>query len=106
MVEIVGEHDDVDVIVGGKSLGVMDAADDYVLAECDLQDLIGETAAKWPNGLVLQIHSSDGFQTYLFHELNVVANDEAVALDFVCHTYNKYWEGHYGLAVFLDTLRQ
>lgn len=106
MVEILRENDGLYVVVGGKSIDIMDAADDYLLAECDLNDLDSETAAKWPEELVLQNHSSDGFGTYLFHELHIVANDDSIALDFVCHTYNKFWEGHYGLGVFLDTLRQ
>jgi hypothetical protein len=106
MAEIVREGKVLDVIIGGKSIGIMDASDDYVLAECALGDLEGETAARWPEELVLLIHSPDGFITYLFHELQIVANDDSVALDFICHTYNKYWEGHYGLSVFLDTLRQ
>lgn len=106
MAEIVHQDDQLDVLIGGKSISVIDAADDYVLAECELAELDGERAGTWPKELVLQIHSTDGFGTYFFHELHIVANDDSVALDFVCHTPNKYWEGHYGLAAFIQALSE
>lgn len=104
MPEIIRYDDDIEVTINGKSLDIFDATDDYVLAECDLSDIDGETAKKWPNELVLKIHSENGFGTYFFYELNLVSSEDSVALDFICHTPNKYWEGHYGLAVFIQAL--
>ncbi len=106
MLEIVNHEDEIDVLVDGKSLAVLDAADGYVLAECDLADLDGQAASKWPDELVLRIHSENGFGTFFFHELNVVASGDTVALDFICHTPNKYWEGHYGLTAFMQTMSE
>lgn len=83
---------------------ILDAAEDYVLAECELEDLADDSADNWPDELVLKVHSRDGFGTYFFHDLDIVASDDSVALDFICHTPNKYWEGHYGLAAFIQAL--
>ncbi len=104
MPKIVQEDNELDVYIGGKSIDVLDASEDYVLAECQLADLCGECAVEWPKELILKIHSEDGFGTYFFHELDIVATDDSVALDFICHTPNKYWEGHYGLAAFIHAL--
>src|SRR5260370_2874547 len=106
MVEILYEDDDLDVLIGGRSIGILDTAENYVLAECELEALVDEHAGKGPAELELQVQSSDGFGTYFFHELHIVANDDSVALYFVCHTPHKYCEGHYVLAAFIDALRE
>ena len=105
MIEVQREPDDVTVLISGKEAGVLDAGDDYVLAECDLADLAIEATQPFPDGLTLEIHSEDGFGTYLFHELHLSAGKDGVELAFQCHTPNKYWEGQYGLATFLAAIR-
>ena len=106
MIHIDREDDELVVLIGDKPIDLLDATDDCVLAECELAELDGEHATAWPHDLVIQIRSQDGFGSYFFHELHIVAHDGSVALDFVCHTPNKYWEGHYGLAAFIQALNQ
>lgn len=106
MIEVIHEDDDMYVLISGKGIEILDATDDYIFAECSLTELEGERAGIWPKQLVVQIQSQDGFGTCFFHELNIVGNDDSVALDFICHTPNKYWEGHYGLSTFIQALSQ
>ncbi len=105
MIEIQRDKDEVSVLISGKRVVILDAGDDYVLAECDLADLGAEAAQPFPVGLSLQIHSEDGFGTYLFHELYLSWGSDGVELAFCCHTPNKYWEGQFGLATFLAAIR-
>lgn len=105
MIEVQREDDDVAVLVGGKHVEILDAGDDYILTQCDLADLANKAAQALPNDLTLQIHSEDGFGTYLFHELELSADQNGTALSFRCHTPNKYWEGQHGLATFLAAVR-
>jgi hypothetical protein len=105
MIEVQREADDVAVLISGKEIGVLDAGDDYVLAECDLADLANEASQPFPEGLTFEIHSEDGFGTYMFHELHLSGDTDGVELAFRCHTPNKYWEGQYGLATFLAAIR-
>lgn len=106
MAEIIRENDDsIYVIVGGKSFEIEDVNGDSVIAECSIDDLGDEIVGTWPEELTLRIHSENGFGTYFFHELHVGAHKGNVVLDFLCHTPNKYWEGHYGLAAFIQALR-
>lgn len=105
MIEVHRENEDVTVLIGGKDTEILDAGDDYVLAQCDLADLANEAAHALPGGLTIQIHSEDGFGTFLFHELDLTADQNGLALSFRCHTPNKYWEGQFGLATFLAAIR-
>lgn len=105
MIEVHREVDDVTVLISGKEVDVEDAGEDYVLAECDLADLVDEAVQPFPDELTLQIQSEDGFGTFFFHELELSAVAEGVELAFRCHTPNKYWEGQYGLATFIAAIR-
>lgn len=105
MIEVYRDDDEVAVAIGGKQIGILDAGDDYILAECDLADLANEAAQALPDDLTIQIHSQDGFGTYMFHELDLAADQNGLALSFRCHTPNKYWEGQFGLAAFLAAVR-
>jgi hypothetical protein len=105
MFEVRNNDEELAVLLSGKELNVLDAGDDYILAECSLDDLIAEPASALPSELQVEIHSEDGFGTYFFHELVLAHNTDGVALAFRCHTPNKYWEGQYGLATFLAALR-
>jgi len=60
----------------------------------------------YPDNLITRVHSVDGFDTYLFYELEISQNEDGVNLQFICHTPNKYWEGRWGLATFLDAIRK
>jgi len=104
MIEILRELDDVAVLISGIETEILDAGEDFVLAEASLEELGGETAGNFPSDLTIQIHSEDGFGTYFFHELEILAVGGKTAIDFVCRTPNKYWEGHYGLAAFIQSI--
>jgi Restriction endonuclease len=105
MIEVQRDTGEVSVLISGKEVEILDAGDDYVLAERDLAHLATEAAQPFPVGLSLEIHSEDGFGTYLFHELLLTGGTDGVELAFRCHTPNKYWEGQFGLATFLAAIR-
>jgi len=104
MIELSIDGEEPVVEIGGREVEVVDAADDYVLAECDLNDLADDTAAAFPESLRLQVRSEDGFGTYFFHELHLSHAPAGVAIAFQCHTPNKYWEGRFGLATFVTAI--
>lgn len=106
MIELIESEDDCTVLVDGKEIGLLDAGDDYVLGECDLADLENVSATSFPEKLTIQIQSPEGFGTYFFHELRLTNHDGGIALDFVCHTPNKYWEGRYGLASMITSINK
>jgi len=58
-----------------------------------------------PKGLVIEIHSEDGFGTFFFDEVHVSGVPDGVTVAFRCHTPNKYWEGQFGLATFIAAIR-
>jgi hypothetical protein len=105
MIEVRGDSDDLAVLISGTEASILDADEDHILAECKLSDLAGEQAQTLPRGLDLKIHSEDGFETYLFHEVHLSEAPDGMALSFHCHTPNKYWEGQYGLATYLAAIR-
>ena len=105
MIEVNRDNDDLAVFIGGEELDILDAGDDFILAECDLADLANEASQALPDDLTLQIHSEDGFGTYFFHELELSAGQNGTTLSFKCHTPNKHWEGQFGLATFLAAIR-
>lgn len=105
MIEVKRDNDDVAVTIGGADAEILDAGDDYILAQCVLEDLKNEASQTLPKELTVQIHSEDGFGTFFFHELELSADDNGTSLSFRCHTPNKYWEGQFGLATFLAAIR-
>jgi hypothetical protein len=105
MIEVSGDNDNPVVLISGKEAEVLDANEDFILAECDLSDLSGEPSQALPKGLRLEIHSEDGFGTYFFYEAHISAAQDGVAVAFHCHTPNKYWEGKFGLATFIAAIR-
>lgn len=106
MIESKRENDDVEVFISGKVAEIHDAGDDFVRAGCSLADLANEHAHPLPAGLQLEVHSDDGFGTFFFHELVISPHVDGVALEFCCHTPNKYWEGRYGLATFITAINE
>jgi len=106
MIETKREYDEVQVFISGKDIDIQDEGDGYILAECSLADLADEQAHPLPAGLQLEIHSDDGFGTFFFHDLLISPHADGVALEFRCHTPNKYWEGRYGLATFITAINE
>src|SRR6202007_3214951 len=105
MIKVRMENEEVIVEVAGSEIEVLDSTDDYIIAECKLDQLKDEVAAEFPDGLHLQVQSEDGFNTFFFHESILSRADQGVSLQFRCHTPNKYWEGQFGLATFLAAVR-
>src|SRR5437762_658869 len=54
--------------LGGTSLDIHDVADGMIFAECEQVALANATFAGLPASLDLQVHSTDGFGTFIFHE--------------------------------------
>jgi hypothetical protein len=105
MIEVRSEKNVLAVLISGKEIEIIDTDGEGIIAECSLSDLVGEEVKPFPSGLNLQIHSEDGFGTFLFHELNLSTASDVMALNFYSHTPNKYWEGQYGLATYLAAVR-
>jgi len=105
MIQVQRENDDVAVLISGKEVEIMDAGEDFILAQCNLSDLANEQCQAFPEGLQLEIHSEDGFGTYFFYEVHLSGAAEGMAVAFCCHTPNKYWEGQFGLAAFVAAIR-
>jgi hypothetical protein len=102
MIEVKREVEDATVFVGGIEAEINEFDENGVFAECDLNQLGKETNSKYPSGLTLTIHGKDGFGTGLFHEADLVGQDDQLVLHFNCLHPNKYWEGRFGLATFLE----
>jgi hypothetical protein len=106
IVRVVRDDDEniEEVVVGDLAAEILDA-NEVVLATCELSQLKGVTFQDFPTDLVLQIDSSNGFDTYLFHELELGVDDGEAWIKFICHHPNKYWEGRWGLATLLAAIR-
>src|SRR5271166_2852751 len=95
------------VLLGDAELEIVDVGDDgHVLVEIDQAELATASFEDFPASLTVQIHSSDGFGMFLFHEAHIFrANDGRLMGEYICHQPNKYWEGAWGLATFLGAIR-
>ena len=63
------------------------------------------TGNEFPEDLILQTSSSDGLETYLFNEIEIVSDAGRPSVRFVCQHPNKYWEGRWSLATYLGAIR-
>lgn len=94
-------------MVGESELEVIEVTEQgQTIAECDQTSLAAASLEGFPATLTLQVHSTDGFGTFLFHEAEIYRNDshELIA-EHICNQPNKYWEGTWGLATFLTAIR-
>jgi len=96
---------DVSVFIDGADLEVVDVGDNHILAECDLNQVAAVPMSEVIEPLVLHMHESSGFGTYLFYEVEVCSKTGAPTVEFICHQPNKFWEGRWGLATFLSAVR-
>jgi hypothetical protein len=100
------DEDDAWVSVGDTEIEVLDASADHVMAECEFAVLGNATFQDFPKQLMLQIHSADGFGTFLFYEAAVSStSDGTLSIEYICHHPNKYWEGTWGLATLLAAIQ-
>lgn len=86
-----------DVTVGDSRAEIFDV-EASITARCDLPQLKTVTADGFPEELILQTAPSDGLETHLFNEIEIVSDDGRPSLRFICQHPNKYWEGRWGLA--------
>ncbi|KDR96793.1 hypothetical protein SAMN02745945_02966 [Peptoclostridium litorale DSM 5388] len=105
-IQLVESEDYIAVLLAEKELSILDCDKDYVLAECNLQDLVGIEIIDFPEKLHLEIHDSKGFETYLFYEVQIKKMDCKMSLEFICHIPNKYWDHKWGLATYLEAIKK
>jgi hypothetical protein len=91
-------------LIGGRELEILDA-DELVRVECDLEHAEKAAVEAFPDKLVLQMRSVDGFRTHLFFEVHVRAEGAGASLAFECRYPNEYWDGRRGLATLLSAIR-
>ena len=92
--------------LGDVELDIIDINEDgQVVAECDYAALTRASLDTFPDALCIKIHSPDGFGTFLFHEAEISKGDGGTLVaDYICIQPNKYWEGTWGLATFLQSI--
>jgi hypothetical protein len=94
--------DEAEVALGDACLDVADILGETAVAECDSSVLDAASLADFPKDLQIRMHSSDGFGTFLFYEMEIYKDDEGSLVScYICHQPNKYWEGKWGLTTFL-----
>jgi len=72
---------DVEDVTVGDSLAQVLDADANITARCDLPQLETVTADDFPENLILPTSSSDGLETDLFNEIEIVSDDGNLRLD-------------------------
>lgn len=74
--------------------------------DCEYESIAEETIDidKFPNDLIIRIHSKTGFNSYLFYESELLKVDNKLRVVLICNQPNKYWEGKYGLSTLLMQL--
>jgi hypothetical protein len=76
-----------------------------VTAECDQSELATASLDDFPDALVLQVRSTDGFGTLLFYEAEIYTDEGQLIAEYICHHPNEYWDGKWGLATFLNAIQ-
>jgi hypothetical protein len=71
----------------------------------EIQDL-KFTFSDYPNWLTIASCSENGFNTFLFHDFEILNENGFKFIDFICDQPNKYWEGKYGLSTLLVTISE
>lgn len=94
-----------ELLYKGKTYELDDIGTPAVL-EIDIHELmtLEFSTEDFIDDLLIQTHSSDGFGTYLFHQLEFYKTENKIEIVFLCRQPNKYWEGQYGLTTFLVAL--
>jgi hypothetical protein len=94
-------------LLGDTELEPIDIPEDgHLIAECEHAALATASFEAFPEALTVQVDSSDGFGTFLFHEAEIYRDHQGQLIaEHICHQPNKYWEGTWGLATFLRAIR-
>ncbi|AFM13966.1 hypothetical protein [Turneriella parva] len=70
----------------------------------NIADFVTWAQGDFPENCSCDFHDESGFDTYLFHELNISRGlAEELRFEFICQYPNKYWEGKWGLSTYLST---
>lgn len=90
----------------GDKIYQLDEFEKNVMWEVELSQLMTMNFSidDFLEDLYAQTHSTDGFGTYLFYELEFFKVENKIEFVFVCRQPNKYWEGQWGLSTLLVTL--
>lgn len=105
-IEINKEDKYIEMLINGEPVGdVIDCVENEIFVQCEQEHLYGIKLEVIPQELSIMVHSSDGFDTYLFHELIITRSDKDFFLEYRCHEYNKYWEGRWGLGSLLNAIK-
>lgn len=97
-----GEDGVLNVTINGRDVPIEYEGDENICVECTLKDLEGIIFEHIPANLIIRVQESNGFDTYIFHEVEI----KREGLEFLHHFPNKYWEGKWGLGTFLQTIKQ
>src|ERR1700746_3416092 len=94
------------VRLGDVDLEVEDVDDSgRVIVACDQSTLAVASLDDFPDALVLHVHSENGFGTFLFYELEIYSDGGNLTGEYICHEPNKYWEARWGLATYLNAVK-
>lgn len=98
--------DNETLIIDNRTFTLEEYDEKTILWEPDLKAIhnLNFTIADYPEKLIINIQSEDGFETYLFYELEIYQDLGQVKIKFISSQPNKYWEGKYGLSTFLGTM--
>ncbi|MBW4538281.1 MAG: hypothetical protein KME43_03950 [Myxacorys chilensis ATA2-1-KO14] len=78
----------------------------HVFAECEQHLITTACFDGFPNELTLRVHSANGFGTFLFYEIEFYREGAGqLVAEYICHQPNKYWEGTWGLATYLNAIK-
>src|SRR5215469_17905653 len=71
--------------LGDTDLEVTDVDDGgRVITACDERALAAASLDNFPDALVLQVHSEDGFGTFLFHEVAIYTDSGKFIGEYIC----------------------
>lgn len=105
-INVIEKDELVSVLLGEKELNILDYGEEYIIAECDIEDLTDVQIDNFPEKLFLEVHNSEGFGTYLFYELEITKDNDKISVEFICLEPNKYWEGRWGLTTYLKEIEK
>lgn len=94
------EEGELSVLLGEKELDILDYGEEYVRAECSIEDLVNKQIMDIPQKLILETHDLEKFQIYPFTELEITKDNDKISLEFICREPNKYWNDKWKLATY------
>jgi len=93
------------LLLGNVEIDIEDVDENNIFAYCEQHSLNTACLDDFPSRLRLRVHSQDGFGTFLFHEVSIYREDAHLLAEYICHQPNKYWNGTWGLATYLEAIK-